>query len=202
LSSQRSVEKDEPLGLFAKVSASNFSNQTVHAIKGALDCPNPALAYYCRALDRFLQAKAMPLSTNGVWAGLTFFAFADQRGKISVAGEGISHLYVRNQMASFNAVKPSNDSERKEHRAIMEGLKSGIPPRPRSELMEYLSTFSPRHTVPLESKASSLSFTVSDSADLPVKVFVRENPGEILVVEVWGEGKAVKIGVFPTGRLL
>jgi hypothetical protein len=179
-------------------------------MKAALDCAGEKMASYCSALDRFAKARALPASTNGVWAGSTLVVFAAEGGKIAGAGEGMHHLYLKNGKASFNTVKPSNQSEAEEVRALLRQIQEGKAPNPDSGLMKYLSTFTPMQVNPVQTKAYSLSFIMGIGAALGVpedqlppavkdapRVFVRENSKEILVAEVWGEGHAVKVGIFP-----
>ncbi|MFP2924627.1 hypothetical protein ACLESO_05305 [Pyxidicoccus sp. 3LG] len=199
-----------PMPGFSGVSARNFSDQTLAAIKAALDCENARMGRYCSALDRFATSRALPPETQGVWAGSTLIMFAGEGGKLARAGEGLHHLYVKDRKGSFNIVKPSSPAEAEELRAHLGQIHSGAAPAGTSDLMRYLSTFTPMQVNPVETKSNSLSFIMGLGAELGVKedqlpaamrdaprVFVRENDKEILVAEVWGEGHAVKVGIFP-----
>jgi hypothetical protein len=122
--------------------------------------------------------------------------FAGDDGKVAGAGEGVHHLYLKNQRGSFNAVTPSNADEAAEAKASLERIHGGSAPRADSELMKYLASFTPMQTGAVETKAGSLSFpSASGIPDSPI-VFVRENDKEMLAVEVWGERHAIKIGIF------
>jgi hypothetical protein len=194
---------------FPGVATTTFSDKTLVAIKAVLDCQADTIAVYCNALDRFGKAKAMPKNASGVWAGSTLAAFAGEGGKIATLGVGGHHLYVKKQRASFNMVKPSNPSEASDLRSALEQIRGGHAPSPESGLMKYLSSFTPMQTTPVEIKGGSLSFIMGIGANLAVKedqlpkilrdaprVFARETANEILVVEIWGDGLAVKVGIF------
>jgi hypothetical protein len=201
-----------PLPSFPGISSANFSDKTTEAMKAVLDCKSEKMGRYCDALDRFVKAKPLSKDANNVWAGSTLVVFAADGGKIAGAGEGVHHLYVKKGKASFNAVKPSDESEAKDLRVLLDQVHAGKAPARDSGLMKYLGGFTPMQTNPVEVKAGALSFIMGIGADLGAKEdqlpeavrsaprdFVRENDKELLVVEVWGEGTAIKIGIFPKG---
>ena len=208
----RPSKSNGPLPSFPGISSANFSDATPAAMKAVLDCKSEKMGRYCDALDRFVKAKPLSKDTNNVWAGSTLVVFAADGGKIAGAGEGVHHLYVKKGKASFNTVKPSDESEAQDLRALLDQVHAGKAPARDSGLMKYLGGFTPMQVNPVEVKAGALSFIMGIGADLGVKEdqlpeavrsaprdFVRENDKELLVVEVWGEGTAIKIGIFPKG---
>ncbi len=199
-----------PPASFPGVQALSFSDESVKAILNSLRCSNPEEKFYCDALKRFALAKPLPAATSGVWAGSVLWAFAGPDGRESEAGLGIHHLYLRDGRGSFNAVTPSNFQEREQLKVARAQIAAGKTPSADSPIIQYLQTLTPRATSPLKETPAGLSFEMGlaagsdDENALPVlgtpaTVFVRENAEELLVVEVWGDGYYVKIGVFPKG---
>ncbi len=182
---------------FAGVSATNFSDKTLAAMKAVLDCKSDAQARYCAALDRFSAAKALSANSSDVWAGSTLVVFAAGPSKVAGLDEGIHDLYVKQGKGSFKWITPSNESEAADMKKLITEMHAGRAPSPSSGLMKYLATLSPQETHALEQQAGSLSFVSEDMGATSARAFVRENDKELLVVEIAAEGLAMKIGIFP-----
>ena len=112
-------------------------------------------------------------------------------------GEHVRYFRVSGQRAATGSVSPSNESEAKELGAIVEQMRVGRAPDPNSELMKYLrSSFLSLGFSAVARAGGSLSFSRLGGE---FRVFVRENEREVLVVELYRDGSAVAVGIFPKG---
>ena len=175
--------------------AQDVNDEVIDKVQGGLGCERGSVARYCEALADFKGAKALDPNTAAVWAGTRLVFAPATAPKVSDSmGEDVRYFRVSGQRASTGSVSPSNESEAKELGAIVEQMKVGRAPNPDSELMKYL-----RSSLPIESSAvaragGSLSFSRLGGE---FRVFVRENEREVLVVELYSDGSAVAVGIFP-----
>ncbi len=183
---------------FAGVSATNFSEKTLSAMKAVLDCTRDAMmARYCAALDRFSAAKPLSPTTSGAWAGSTLELEAGRKTKISDVGEGIHALYLKQSKGSFKSMRASNASESVDMHKALNELHAGYAPSPSGGLMKRIVELTPSEMKALEQKTETLSFIIEEDSDSVTRAFVRENEKEILVVEIWGDGYEMEVGIFP-----
>lgn len=188
---------------FPGISARSLSERTLAGVKAALGCDQGARARYCEALGRFVRAAPLSPGAAEVWAGSALQLVPDEKGGLAGEFETVHYLFVKGGRAALNAVKPSNKDEADELKALLEGIRAGKRPSRESGLGRYLAGLRPRRTAPVEVKEGSLSFLVDLElpADVPsppsVVAFVRETAGEVLVLEIMGEGHGLKIAVFP-----